>query len=286
MRFEGKYRIDLSPEAQAEYNRLSRKICKDSGEKLKETNLFEYYDTARKKVRRSELEQFIVDCIDYKIIVKDTPANRKWFSHCFKGKLPVNLEDLTKQHVRQFRSEIKKRWKEEEYEDELRMQKYARGYSNRDVYNLCYEFPRTMSKILKDFKKKKCSYWPLDEDFHRISDERASEKEDVYVSRADQLLDRMIFLLNEMDEEKCSMKNIYRKEYRRMMDKHAKSQGFTDIYDYMMTDPANRNSDYNEEEKRIWENYLDYEHKIGKHREDCKNEFFDLFKEHFFDLWY
>lgn len=185
--------------------------------------------------------------------------------------------------------------KDERYEEKLRKQRYRRGYSDRDVYNLCYEFPKVMASILKDYKNKACSYFTLDENLHRIHDDKAHEKEDIYIARRDQLLDRMIFLLNEIDEDKCSMKNIYEKEHWKIEKNQLKKHGYSDIYE-AMTDTEGLDSEgyhkmkyhpeYNKEEKELSKKYFDYEQKIYEYRAKCKDEFFDLFKEHFFDLWY
>ena len=189
--------------------------------------------------------------------------------------------------------------KDERYEEKLRKQKYRRGYSDRDVYNFCYEFPKVMANILKDYKKKACSYFTLDENLHRIHDDKAHEKEDIYIARRDQLLDRMIFLLNEIDEDKCSMKNPYRKDIHKAEKRFCKKYGFGGeklkskeqiakekeeglFTYYSFTDDP----DHKKENEQLMDKFADYERKIGEYKEDCKNEFFDLFKEHFFDLWY
>ena len=176
--------------------------------------------------------------------------------------------------------------KDERYEEKLRKQKYRRGYSDRDVYNLCYEFPKVMASILKDYKKKACSYFTLDENLHRILDDKAHEKEDIYIARRDQLLDRMIFLLNEIDEDKCSMKNPYRKDVHKAQDRFCKKYCFGDeklkskeqiakekeeglFTHYSFTDDP----DHKEENKKLLDEFIDYERRIGEYKEDCKNEF-------------
>ncbi len=294
MEFNSTYKAESSPEAQAEYNRLKKGSLKDNTA-VEKMNLFDFYNFAVKKEEKTELEQFIIDCINYKIIVNDTKANREWFKDCYKGKFPVYLEDLTMQHVKQFKAMIRSHKKDEAYEEKLRMQKYKKGYSDKDVYNFCYEFVETMPKILKDFKKKKLAYWELDENLHRITDANAHEKEDLYISRVDQVLDRMIFLLNEMNEDKCSMKNIYKKEHWEIEKSQMKKQGYSDIYE-AMTDTEGPDSEgyhrmkyhpeYSKEEEELNRKYFDYECKIHEYRMKCTDEFFDLLKEHFWDLWY
>ena len=294
MEFNSTYKVESSPETQVEYNKLKKESLKDNTA-VEKTNLFDFYNSSIKKEEKTELEQFIIDCINYKIIVKDTKVNREWFKDCYKGKFPVYLEDLTMQHVKQFKAMIRSHKKDEAYEEKLRMQKYKKGYSDKDVYNFCYEFVEIMPKILKDFKKKKLAYWELDENLHRITDANAHEKEDLYISRVDQVLDRMIFLLNEMNEDKCSMKNIYEKEYRKMEDNKRREHGYSGIYK-VFTDTEGPDSDgcyrlkyhpeYSKEEKELKTKYFDYERKIHEYRMKCTDEFFDLLKEHFWDLWY
>ena len=62
----------------------------------------------------------------------------------------------------------------------------------------------------------------------------------------DAVLDKMIFLLGEMDEESCTKKNPH------------------EVGD---------------------DGWLKEEENIAKYRDDCKNEFFKLFSEFFWDLW-
>jgi len=107
MEFNSTYKAESSPEAQAEHNKLKKELLKENTVVIEKTNLFDFYNSAVKKEEKTELEQFIIDCIDYKIIVKDTKANREWFKDCYKGKFPAYLEDLTMQHVKQFKAMIR-----------------------------------------------------------------------------------------------------------------------------------------------------------------------------------
>ena len=110
----------------------------------------------------------------------------------------------------------------------------------------------------------------------------------------DKILDRMIFLWRELDENTCTKKNPYEDEYMKALEefddkygllgeklqteeelKAGKKNGYTTAH-FMNELPEYKDSSdrYNEEER-----------KIEEYRNKCKDEAFDLLKEHFWSLW-
>ena len=80
-----------------------------------------------------------------------------------------------------------------------------------------------------------------------------------------------------------------------MVENKLRKHGYSDLYE-AMTDTEGPDSEgyhrmkyhpeYNKEEKELENKYHDYDRKIDDYRTKCTDEFFDLLKEHFWDLWY
>lgn len=135
------------------------------------------------------------------------------------------------------------------------LQKIKRGYSDKDVWNIDLWFLDIMPRMLNQLKKTTHSA-PLIKGTTEITCH----------DKWKEILDRMIFLLNEMDEDKCSYKNPFEEEFNHYIkEKYSghlkKSNGDLEKLFYG-------------EEKNKW-NYIN----------SCKQEFFDLFSKYFYDLW-
>ena len=104
----------------------------------------------------------------------------------------------------------------------------------------------------------------------------------------------MIFLWRELDENTCTKKNPYEDEYVKA------SEEFDDKYgilgEKLQTEEelkAGKKNGYttahfmNElpKYKDISDRYDEEERKIEEYRNKCKDEAFDLLKEHFWSLW-
>lgn len=72
----------------------------------------------------------------------------------------------------------------------MKHQRAKKGYCDRDVWNVCTFIEETLLNILIEFRTTHMSY-PM---------------ECKTVEEWDKIIDRMIFLLGEMDEDKCSFK--------------------------------------------------------------------------------
>jgi hypothetical protein len=113
-----------------------------------------------------------------------------------------------------------------------------------------------------------------------------------------EILDEMIFLLKEMDEETCTFENRYEEEYMATLDDFITKYGFAG-------DKLKSDEEKEEERKRgsarmygpgdfpdLYPDFNELSHKhmmmeLAKdaYREKCKNRFFHMFSEYFWDLW-
>ena len=104
--------------------------------------------------------------------------------------------------------------------------------------------------------------------------------------------------LDVMDEDKCSMKNPYKKMYDGLNRKFRKELGW-------FGEKAKSPEELEEEEEKgssrmyspwdfpdkyptaieIKDKYFEFEKKIDEYRNKCKEEFFALFSEYFWMLW-
>lgn len=131
-------------------------------------------------------------------------------------------------------------------------QREKRGYADQDVWNIDCWFLDIMPKMLKQLKETSHGYPAT-----------LTEKE------WSDILDRMVFLLNEMDEDKCSYDNPYEDEYFSSL-----KDRFEKVENGWRVKKDELSKLYFGEEKNKW-NYINL----------CKKEFFDLFSKYFYNLW-
>ena len=161
-------------------------------------------------------------------------------------------------------------------------QRIWRGYCDYDRFSIDDWFMRIMPKMLEEFKRTRHSS-PVAVNYHSHAvflDE--NEKEWDIHQEWDEKLDRMIFLLGEMDEATCSRQNSYEGEY------------FAALHRYMEIPLENEDRSVSHrfpdlmeipECRQLCENYRAEDQSLAKYRLDCKKEFFELFSTHFYDLW-
>jgi len=179
-----------------------------------------------------------------------------------------------------------------------KVQRAKRGFSDCDVWSIDYWFIDVMPKMLSQLMENSNSCPELDEEGNRIEYGSAKESEEVYVKRWKDILSRMIFLLREMDEDTCSMKNPYSEELhsyqREFRAKHGRlgdglkskeqleEEKRSGLYTLLgPRDDPEMADGYNE----VNEKYMDFERKKGAYMLSCKDEFFELFSKYFYDLW-
>ena len=172
-------------------------------------------------------------------------------------------------------------------EEAYAKQRAERGFCDRDVWNIKDWFYETISPMLKQLAETGHSYAPLDEKGNRTGCAHSTKEElEIFAQRWRDTLLRMAFLADEMDNEKCSMKNPYEEDWKRV------HKAFEDEYGSMgeklgkgfwhspEEDPV-----HGKEYKKILDKHSAYGDKICRYQNKCKNEFFRLFSKHFWDLW-
>ncbi|MBO7054042.1 MAG: hypothetical protein J6T98_08930 [Salinivirgaceae bacterium] len=166
-------------------------------------------------------------------------------------------------------------------------QRAEQGFCDRDVWHIAHWFYSTIGPMLRQLAEKGHSCATLDEKGNRINSYNHTKEElEIFAQRWRDTLLRMAFLADEMDNEKCSMKNPYEEDWKRV------HKAFEDEYGSMgeklgkgfwhfpEEDPV-----HGKEYKKVLDNHSAYRHKIGRYQNKCKNEFFRLFSKHFWDLW-
>ena len=161
-------------------------------------------------------------------------------------------------------------------------QRIWKGYCDYDLFSIDYWFMKLMPRMLKVFKETRHgSPVALNYHSHAVFLDEEERNQDIH-DEWDKKLDRMIFLLGEMDEASCSQQNPYEDAYfeavQKLMEPPVEHEDgscthrFPDLKEY----PEYRELD---------ENYHAEEKRLAQYRLDCKQEFFELFGAHFYDLW-
>jgi|GEM_PF-1498007 hypothetical protein len=265
------------------------------GESIMKTIQQRYAELKSEQELTDGIDKLIVDCYYYKIFKeKVSDKYKKEFKDDFERDYPVYVSDITKKLDSRLRGRISFYKEEEAYKAKAGQQRAKRGYADTDVWNMNTWFMDTISPMLKQFRKKHngipSSFLPS---MVCTDEEREAANE-----KWEQILDRLIFLINEMDEDKCSMKNPYSRAYHSLQTRFRRELGWfgekakTDEEKklekekgsskmYFPTDFPDRYPTAQE----INDMYFEYERKIFDYRNQCKNEFFELFSKHFWELW-
>lgn len=136
-----------------------------------------------------------------------------------------------------------------------KIQRAKQGFSDCDVQDIDHWFLDIMSRMLNQLKETTHSA-PLLPNTDCVTCHEEWER----------ILDRMIFLLNEMDEDRCSYKNPYEEEYE----------------GYLLNRFSNKEL---EEDVVLFKMWLGEESNKQNYINLCKREFFDLFSKYFYTLW-
>jgi len=177
-------------------------------------------------------------------------------------KKPWRIRDLLKQ----IRKDIK--WSH---------QRIWKGYCDYDLYSIYDWFLEIMPPMLEEYKKKRHGS-PVGKNKEIQSMIMTEEeREESIHTQWDNTLDRMVFLLREMNEKS----NPYTDKYFSMISKYRegpiKEPDGSVSYRYAeVTEPA---------DKELERKYCEETQRIDAHRVDCKKKFFELLSEHFYDLW-
>lgn len=248
---------------------------------------------------KTELEDkkdvLIAECFKYKIF-KEKPSKRflDEFKDGFDFDYPVYVSDITKKMMSKLRASIKFYKEREKNEERARQQRAQRGYADVDVWNIDSWFLETVSPMLRQLRKEHNGF---PSSFLPTYDPTPEESESAN-AKWEGILDRMIFLVDEMNEDKCSMKNPYKRKYDQLNRKFRKELGWfgekakspeelaeeKEKEAYKMYSPWHFPDRY-PTALEIRDKYFEYESKIDEYRDKCKEEFFSLFSKYFWMLW-
>lgn len=171
-------------------------------------------------------------------------------------------------------------------------QRTKRGFADCDVWNMYSYLEELMPTMLQHLKDNRMgSPAMLGENY---TDENGILQNDSCHEEWDKVLDRMIFLWRELDEETCSEKNKYEKEYAKALDEFGKKYGFfgegleTEEEKEKAKKTGSRRMHFMREMpeyEKISRLHMEEERRLEKYREKCKDEVFDMMKKYFFALW-
>ena len=156
-------------------------------------------------------------------------------------------------------------------------QRIWKGYCDYDLYSIYDWFLEIMPPMLKEYKKKRHgSPVGKNKEIQSMIITEGEREESIH-TEWDKTLDRMVSLLREMDEKS----NPYTGEYFSMIAKYRegpiKEPDGSVSYRYAdVTEPA---------DKELERKYHEEIRRLDAYRNDCKKMFFELFSEHFYDLW-
>lgn len=208
------------------------------------TNIIELYKSLQESIANgseSRLEQLILDCFEYNIFyLKPTKKHIKWFEECYECKYPIDISELTKSLQKDLKQTIKYRKEDKKFEETKARERAKNGFAKSDCWDIRDWFLDLMPKMLTEMKDNLHGfpdapvYTGVDTQPLCLEDK---DKENPKFIEWKEKLEKMIFLLNEMNEDTCSYKNQYEEPY------------------------------------------------ITMYRDSCREKFFNMFSENFWDLW-
>ena len=206
-------------------------------------------------------------------------------------------------------------------EEKWKKQRMERGYSDCDVWDMYTWFIGTIKPMLEQLSKNHMGFpasigknwfdkheselgmsyeqwisWPSEES-DPVGYKRRVDANNECDEEWKGILNRMVFLLGEMGEDTCTKKNPYEDAMAKAYEEfHEKYGSFGDglkteeekeeenrIGLYRMYHPTDEPG--RDDVKELFKKYMEEDHNIAKYRDDCKNEFFELFSKHFWNLW-
>ena len=210
--------------------------------------------------------------------------------------------------------------KERKQEKKYAKQRAEKGFCDRDTWDISFWFINTCRNILKEYAETMHGFpanlelewleehpevgltynewviWPHDENSEGYKlREKANEE---CAKKWEDTIKHLVWLLDEMDEETCSMTNPYEEKWWSFHEKFDKK--YSNSKDELKTEKElldekrtntflhigpERDPDFGEEYKEVLEKFLEAEKRISHYRDECKNEFFELFSKWFWNLW-
>ncbi len=171
-----------------------------------------------------------------------------------------------------------------------RLQRFARGYADSDVWNFDCWFMDIIPKMLEHLSKNHVGFPVSDGARGTMMVVSTEEDVDGRSKRWEETLERMAFLARETGEDTCSMKNPYGNQidfYYELFDRKWKHKDklLKDGEDKLTHVGPERDPEFGEDFMVLRERYINYENKIYEYRNKCKDEFFVLLSRYFWDLW-
>ena len=143
-----------------------------------------------------------------------------------------------------------------------RYQRAKRGYADIDVWDIDYWFMNIIPKMLTQLRDTTHGA-PV------LTAEGATNENYFEIWKG--ILNKMIYLANEMNEDTCHWKNEFEEAY------------FESLHNWDIFDESKRPTLSTDD--AIGKKYYEEEKRIMKYREGCKNKFFKMFSKYFYDLW-
>lgn len=196
-------------------------------------------------------------------------------------------------------------------EEEKRQKKYAqqraeKGYCDLDTFSIRDWFITYAPKILTEMRENLHSH-PAFFDGKSFINMNLSDTQSLNTDENEEspdfkkwkdILDEMIYLLHEMDEDKCSLKNQYEKELFKINEEFKKKYGGCGDKLKSKEEIAKEKAhgsvkmlspkdfpDLYPEYSELQHKYMMAEIHKSSYMDGCKNKFFHLFSEYFWDLW-
>ena len=141
------------------------------------------------------------------------------------------------------------------------MSRIKYGYCSVDSWSIEDWFMAVMPELLSCYREQIYSC-PEPDDYDEDAPDAEYVLDEAYKDWI-ATIDRMIFLLREMNPRSCSVKNDLEDEFHTARIEHRDPE-------YM---------------KKLEKDYYELDSMINQYRNDCKDEFFVLFSKHFWSLW-
>lgn len=186
------------------------------------------------------------------------------------------------------------------YTETEKKQRAERGFADIDAKNIDSWFIRIMPEMLKALRDDLHGYPSSFVAFPKNSKSISSSEDEnsVGMVKWKDTIDRMIFLLREMNEETCSVKNPYEDKYAIINEDYIQKYG---LFGEGLKTEAEKAEERDKEYKRMYSaedfpdiypstneilnEYFKYDDFICEYRDKCRKEFFDLFSQNFWNLW-
>ena len=259
--------------------------------------LLEYYKSGKTD---HKYDSVIKDCFKYNIF-KETPSKsyKKKFKNLYEVDYPELLSDLSPSLIKELKRTIKWKKDDEKFELRKREERAKYGYAKSDTWDIFSWFLDIMPKMLTDMRDNlHGNPMPLNNISQQVYLDENEKEESQDFKEWKETLEKMIFLLNEMKEETCSYKNPYEKEYFNVTEDFRKKYGFCG--EKLKTEEQLKEEeekgysawltprdfpDLYPEFRDLQDKYFNCEKQIAIYRDKCREKFFNMFSEHFWDLW-